>query len=216
MIRREKEEELIFRGSSTREPSISISGSSPTVASQPRRAHRAAPAAKEVPGSAVADQRRRISDVVSAERTGTQRVRRARVARRAARAARARKAPAQEELAAATRWTGWRYRGPSPSGRGAIVGVASKNTGQSIRIYKGKTRLQRMAVHRHGAVVACRWSGRRRAAPVAQVVVDAADPTDAVGRRADAEALTAAADVETASSGRSTAAVQDSRQPSGR
>ena len=28
--------------------------------------------------------------------------------------------------------------GPSPSGRGAIVGVASKNTGQSIRTYKGK------------------------------------------------------------------------------
>ncbi len=30
--------------------------------------------------------------------------------------------------------------GPSPSGRGAIVGVASKNTGQSIRLYKGKNR----------------------------------------------------------------------------
>ena len=28
--------------------------------------------------------------------------------------------------------------GPSPSGRGAIVGVASKNTGQSIKTYKGK------------------------------------------------------------------------------
>jgi type II secretory pathway pseudopilin PulG len=28
--------------------------------------------------------------------------------------------------------------GPSPSARGAIVGVASKNTGQSILIYKGK------------------------------------------------------------------------------
>jgi type II secretory pathway pseudopilin PulG len=30
--------------------------------------------------------------------------------------------------------------GPSPSGRGAIIGVTSKNTGQSIRPYKGKTR----------------------------------------------------------------------------
>jgi len=30
--------------------------------------------------------------------------------------------------------------GPSPSGRGAIVGVASKNTGQSIKTYKGKDR----------------------------------------------------------------------------
>jgi len=30
--------------------------------------------------------------------------------------------------------------GPSPSGRGAIIGVVSKNTGQSIRVYKGKTR----------------------------------------------------------------------------
>ena len=30
--------------------------------------------------------------------------------------------------------------GPSPSGRGAIVGVVSKNTGQSIRIYNGKQR----------------------------------------------------------------------------
>ena len=30
--------------------------------------------------------------------------------------------------------------GPSPSGRGAIVGVTSKNTGQSIRLYKGKNR----------------------------------------------------------------------------
>jgi type II secretory pathway pseudopilin PulG len=28
--------------------------------------------------------------------------------------------------------------GPSPSGRGPIVGVVSKNTGQSIKIYKGK------------------------------------------------------------------------------
>jgi len=28
--------------------------------------------------------------------------------------------------------------GPSPTGRGAIVGVASKNTGQSIKTYKGK------------------------------------------------------------------------------
>ena len=28
--------------------------------------------------------------------------------------------------------------GPSPTGRGAIVGVASKNTGQSILVYKGK------------------------------------------------------------------------------
>ena len=30
--------------------------------------------------------------------------------------------------------------GPSPTGRGPIVGVASKNTGQSILIYKGKNR----------------------------------------------------------------------------
>ena len=30
--------------------------------------------------------------------------------------------------------------GPSRSGRGAIVGVTSKNTGQSIRVYKGKNR----------------------------------------------------------------------------
>lgn len=30
--------------------------------------------------------------------------------------------------------------GPSPSGRGPIVGVASKNTGQSIKTYKGKDR----------------------------------------------------------------------------
>lgn len=30
--------------------------------------------------------------------------------------------------------------GPSASGRGAIVGVSSKNTGQSIKIYKGKNR----------------------------------------------------------------------------
>jgi type II secretory pathway pseudopilin PulG len=29
--------------------------------------------------------------------------------------------------------------GPSPTGRGAIVGVSSKNTGQSILVYKGKT-----------------------------------------------------------------------------
>ena len=29
--------------------------------------------------------------------------------------------------------------GPSPSGRGAIVGVASKNTSQAIKTYKGKT-----------------------------------------------------------------------------
>jgi len=29
--------------------------------------------------------------------------------------------------------------GPSPTARGAIVGVASKNTGQSILVYKGKT-----------------------------------------------------------------------------
>ncbi len=30
--------------------------------------------------------------------------------------------------------------GSPPSGRGAIVGVTSKNTGQSIRVYKGKNR----------------------------------------------------------------------------
>ena len=30
--------------------------------------------------------------------------------------------------------------GPSPSGRGAIVGVVSKNTGQSIRLYNGKNK----------------------------------------------------------------------------
>jgi len=30
--------------------------------------------------------------------------------------------------------------GPSPTGRGTVVGVASKNTGRSIRIYKGKNR----------------------------------------------------------------------------
>jgi len=30
--------------------------------------------------------------------------------------------------------------GPSPSGRGAVIGVVSKNTGQSIRVYKGKNR----------------------------------------------------------------------------
>ena len=30
--------------------------------------------------------------------------------------------------------------GPSPSGTGPIVGVVSKNTGQSIRVYKGKNR----------------------------------------------------------------------------
>jgi type II secretory pathway pseudopilin PulG len=36
--------------------------------------------------------------------------------------------------------TGGSSIGPSPSGRGAIVGVASKNTGQSIRSYNGKNR----------------------------------------------------------------------------
>jgi type II secretory pathway pseudopilin PulG len=30
--------------------------------------------------------------------------------------------------------------GPSPTARGAVVGVTSKNTGQSIRLYKGKNR----------------------------------------------------------------------------
>ncbi|RPI54639.1 MAG: hypothetical protein EHM55_10285 [Acidobacteria bacterium] len=30
--------------------------------------------------------------------------------------------------------------GPMPFGKGPIVGVASKNTGQSIRLYKGKNR----------------------------------------------------------------------------
>jgi len=30
--------------------------------------------------------------------------------------------------------------GPSPTGRGAVVGVVSKNTEQSIRLYKGKNR----------------------------------------------------------------------------
>ena len=44
---------------------------------------------------------------------------------------------------------------------GGIVGVASKNTGTSIKIYKEQDPLQRVAIRRHGAVDAG-WHRRRR------------------------------------------------------
>ncbi len=37
-------------------------------------------------------------------------------------------------------WTRWRHRPVDVRGGGPIVGVTSKNTGQSIRLYKGKNR----------------------------------------------------------------------------
>ena len=95
--------------------------------------YRTAAAAEEIQGSAVAEQRRRVSDAVSAEpehhgRAGARTRRR----HRCGTGDRRRAQPAPRQLAGSI--------GPSPSGRGTIVGVASKNTGQSIRFYKGKNR----------------------------------------------------------------------------
>jgi hypothetical protein len=52
-----------------------------------------------------------------------------------------------------------------PDGKGPIVGVASKSTGQSIRLYKGKNRYNE-------------WHHRRRC-PRAQAAVLAAQPANA-------------------------------------
>ena len=68
MIRREKEEELIFRGTqyarAINQYQRKFANASPR---EPRRADRAAHASKEIQRSAVSKQRRRVSTVVSAK-----------------------------------------------------------------------------------------------------------------------------------------------------
>ena len=120
-----KEEELIFRGTqyarAINQYQRKFANASPR---EPRCADQAAAASEEVQGPAVAEQRRRVSAAVSAEpgAAGRRTGRRGRVAGRRGTGRHGHRLAVRSDASA-------RHRG-------GVVGVASKNTGESIQLYK--------------------------------------------------------------------------------
>ena len=136
MIRREKEEELIFRGTqyarAINQYQRKFANASPA---EPRCADRTASACERNSGSVVAEQRRRISAVVPAD-TGGRRHWRGRRARRPRSGARQPAVPA----GTGTDRAGSIGRRPTAPDRPAASSAwRARTPGTSITIYKGKT-----------------------------------------------------------------------------
>ncbi len=182
MIRRDKEEELIFRGTQYAR----------AINQYQRKFASASPPSLDVlieqrllrkkfrdPLSPNKDGEFQLLYLQNQATTGTPgQVRARRDRARLAGRAKAREVPVPE-------WrSNRRLDRASPSGRGAIVGVASKNTGQSIQDLQRQRPLQRVAVHRDGDIHA----GRAGRASRATRRPSAGRPRRARWRRQDREA----------------------------